>query len=65
MRLSEASDNRIVQNHEAFNFIDQLLGSSVNFETAGSLHGGRRVRVRATLPDHIEVGGDAVRHTSC
>jgi phage/plasmid-like protein (TIGR03299 family) len=52
---------RIVQNHEAFNFIDQLLGSSINFETAGSLHGGRRVWVLATLPDHVEVGGDAVR----
>jgi phage/plasmid-like protein (TIGR03299 family) len=52
---------RIVQNHEAFNFIDQLLGSSINFETAGSLHGGRRVWVLATLPDHVEVGGDDVR----
>jgi phage/plasmid-like protein (TIGR03299 family) len=52
---------RIVQNHEAFAFVDQLLGSSINFETAGSLHGGRRVWVLATLPDHVEVGGDAVR----
>lgn len=52
---------RIVQNHEAFAFIDQLLGSSIHFETAGSLHGGRRVWVLATLPDHVEVGGDAVR----
>ena len=33
----------IVQNHEAFAFIDQLLGSAIHFETAGSLHGGRRV----------------------
>jgi phage/plasmid-like protein (TIGR03299 family) len=52
---------RIVQNHEAFAFVDQLLGSSINFETAGSLHGGRRVWVLATLPDHVEVGGDVVR----
>ncbi len=52
---------RLVQNHEAFTFIDQLLGSSINFETAGSLHGGRRVWVLATLPDHVEVGGDDVR----
>jgi phage/plasmid-like protein (TIGR03299 family) len=51
---------RIVQNHDAFAFIDQLLGSSIHFETAGSLHGGR-VWVLATLPDHVEVGGDAVR----
>lgn len=52
---------RIVQNHEAFAFVDQLLGSSIHFETAGSLHGGKRVWVLATLPDHVEVGGDAVR----
>jgi phage/plasmid-like protein (TIGR03299 family) len=52
---------RIVQNHDAFTFIDQLLGSSINFETAGSLHGGRRVWVLATLPRHVEVGGDPVR----
>lgn len=30
-------------------------------ETAGSLYAGRRVWVLATLPDHVEVGGDAVR----
>ena len=52
---------RIVQNEEAFQFVDQLLGSSLHFETAGSLHGGRRVWVLATLPEHIEVGGDPVR----
>ncbi len=52
---------RLVQNHEAFTFIDQLLGSAIHFETARSLHGGRRVWVLATLPDHVEVGGDDVR----
>lgn len=52
---------RIVQNEEAFQFVDQLLGSSLHFETAGSLNGGRRVWVLATLPEHVEVGGDAVR----
>lgn len=52
---------RIVQNHEAFAFVDQLLGSAFHFETAGSLHDGRRVWMLATLPDHIEVGGDPVR----
>jgi len=52
---------RIVQNEEAFQFVDRLLGSALHFETAGSLHGGRRVWVLATLPDHVEVGGDAVR----
>ena len=52
---------RIVQNDEAFAFVDQLLGIAIHFETAGSLHGGRRVWVLATLPEHVEVGGDPVR----
>ncbi|WP_249012202.1 DUF932 domain-containing protein [Conexibacter sp. DBS9H8] len=52
---------RIVQNWEAFKFVDQLLGTSMNFETAGSLNGGRKVWVLASLPDHIEVGGDPVK----
>jgi phage/plasmid-like protein (TIGR03299 family) len=52
---------RIVQNVEAFQFVDQLLGSSMHFETAGSLNGGRRVWVLARLPEHIDVGGDPVR----
>ncbi len=52
---------RIVQNIEAFQFVDQLIGSAMHFETAGSLHGGRRVWVLARLPEHIEVGGDPVR----
>jgi phage/plasmid-like protein (TIGR03299 family) len=52
---------RVVQNFEAFQFIDQLLGSAMHFETAGSLHGGRRVWVLARLPEHLEVGGDPVR----
>jgi phage/plasmid-like protein (TIGR03299 family) len=52
---------RIVQNEEAFAFVDQLLGSSLHFETAGSLYGGRRVWVLATLPEHVEVGGDPIR----
>ena len=52
---------RIVQNEQAFLFVDQLLGSSLHFETAGSLNRGRRVWVLATLPEHVEVGGDPVR----
>lgn len=46
---------------EAFAFVDQFLGSAIHFETAGSLHGGRRVWVLATLPHDVEVSGDAVR----
>lgn len=56
---------RIVQNGEAFAFIDQLLDSAVNFETADSLNGGRRVWVLATLLEHVEVGGDLVKPSRC
>jgi phage/plasmid-like protein (TIGR03299 family) len=52
---------RIVQNVEAFQFVDQLIGSAMHFETAGSLNDGCRVWVLARLPEHIEVGGDPVR----
>jgi phage/plasmid-like protein (TIGR03299 family) len=51
---------RVVQNVEAFRFADHLIGSEMHFETAGSLHAGRRVWVLARLPEWISVGGDAV-----
>jgi phage/plasmid-like protein (TIGR03299 family) len=50
-----------VQNTEAFAFLANLIGSELHFETAGSLWGGKAVWVLAELPDHVEVGGDAVR----
>jgi phage/plasmid-like protein (TIGR03299 family) len=50
----------VVQNVEALRFLDNLIGSSMHFETAGSLWGGRRVWALATLPEWIEVGGDRV-----
>ena len=37
----------------AVQFVDQLLGSSLHFETAGSVNGGRCVWVLATLPEHV------------
>ncbi|HTX45268.1 MAG TPA: DUF932 domain-containing protein [Solirubrobacteraceae bacterium] len=52
---------RIVQNVEAFEFVDQLIGSAMHFETAGSLHDGRKVWVLARLPEHVQIGGDPVR----
>jgi phage/plasmid-like protein (TIGR03299 family) len=55
----------IVQNDEAFAFVDQLLGSSLHFETAGSLNAGRRVWVLATLPEHVMVGGTRCGRTCC
>ena len=42
---------KIVQNHEAFAFVDNLLGEGVRFETAGSLNEGRKVWMLAKLPE--------------
>ncbi len=41
---------RIVQNKEAFQFTDDLLGEGVTYETAGSLQGGKKVWMLARLP---------------
>ena len=41
---------KVVQNHEAFAFVDNLLGEGVRFETAGSLNGGKKVWMLAKLP---------------
>lgn len=55
-----SSKYKVRQNDEAFSFLSNILGSELHFETAGSLSNGRRVWVMARIPDHIEVGGDAV-----
>ena len=56
-----SDDYVVVQNHECFAFLANLLGSELVFETAGSLWGGRQVFITAKLPDHVTVGGDEVR----
>src|SRR4051794_13263772 len=56
-----SDDYVVVQNHECFGFLANLLGSELVFETAGSLWGGRQVFITAELPEHITVGGDEVR----
>jgi phage/plasmid-like protein (TIGR03299 family) len=48
----------VVENVDAFRFLDALIGSEMHFETAGSLWGGRRVWVLARLPEYVELGGD-------
>ncbi len=52
------SDYEPLDNREAFRFLDELIGSQLHFETAGSLWGGRRVWVLARLPEWVQVGGD-------
>src|SRR3954463_1012130 len=56
-----SDDYVVVQNHECFAFLANLLGSELIFETAGSLWGGKQVFITAELPEHITVGGDKVR----
>lgn len=53
-----SDEYEVVDNRDAFRFLDALIGSELHFETAGSLWGGRRVWVLARLPEYIELGGD-------
>lgn len=41
---------RVLQNVDAFQFTDNLIGGDVKYETAGSLNGGRRIWMLAKLP---------------
>ena len=57
--LGVVSDRyRIVQNEEAFQFTDDLLGEGVTYETAGSLQGGKKVWMLARLPRKYLIAGD-------
>jgi phage/plasmid-like protein (TIGR03299 family) len=51
----------VVQNHEAFEFFDSIVGSKrAIFETAGALGNGETIFITAKLPDHLLVGGKDV-----
>ena len=50
---------RVFQNHEAFDFMDGLVGDKLAmYETAGGLHGGRRVWMMARIPKEYRAGAD-------
>jgi phage/plasmid-like protein (TIGR03299 family) len=53
-----SDEYEVVDNIDAFRFLDALIGSEMYFETAGSLWGGRRVWCLARLPEYVELGGD-------
>ena len=52
---------KVVQNNEAFNFVDDIVGNAdtkVTYETAGSLFNGRRVFLLCRLPNTDILGDD-------
>lgn len=51
---------KVIQNSEAFEFTDTLLGEGVRYETAGSLMGGRKVWVLARMPREYIISGEHV-----
>lgn len=55
----------IIQNSEAFEFTDSLLGEGVKYETAGSLKNGKLIWLLAKLPDKFEVLGEKVDPYVC
>ena len=51
---------KVIQNAEAFEFTDSLLGEGVRYETAGSLAEGRKVWLLARLPREYIIGGERI-----
>lgn len=51
---------KVIQNEEAFAFIDALLGEGVRFETAGSLNGGKKVWMLAHMPREYIIAGERI-----
>ena len=55
---------KIIQNVEAFDFTDALIGRDVRYDTAGSLMGGKKIWLLAKMPE-TKIVGDAVEPYLC
>lgn len=55
---------KVVQNTEAFEFTDAIVGGDVHYETAGSLSAGKRIWLLAKMPN-ITVAGDDMEPYLC
>lgn len=55
---------KIVQNKEAFDFTDSLIGEGITYETAGSLKGGKTIWLLGKMPDRY-IAGDKVEPYIC
>lgn len=53
-----------VQNVDAFDFMDGLIGEGVTYETAGSLNTGKRIWLLAKMPD-IAIFDDVIEPYMC
>lgn len=51
---------KVIQNTEAFDFTDEMLGSGVRYETAGALLDGKKVWLLARLPREYIIGGERI-----
>ena len=51
---------KVIQNHGAFAFTDELLGQGVRYETAGSLQDGKKVWLLAHMPHEYIISGERI-----
>lgn len=47
---------KVVQNKDAFEFTDALVGEGITYETAGSLNGGKRIWLLGKMPERYILG---------
>lgn len=47
---------KVVQNEDAFQFTDALIGEGITYETAGSLNGGKQIWLLGKMPERFICG---------